>query len=117
MTTTATDLTLFDRIADLLPVDLRENFYRRMAHLRQLGPNDDILQIAEAMGYLALVTREVPAEVATERVKLEALFEETVTALKLVHDSTLANQRDLDQRLENLPAGIVLAFNPQNVVA
>ena len=42
------DPSLFDAIAELLPAHLREHFYRRMAHLRQLAPNDDILHIAEA---------------------------------------------------------------------
>ena len=37
------DPSLFDAIAELLPAHLREHFYRRMAHLRQLAPNDDIL--------------------------------------------------------------------------
>jgi len=74
MTTQASDDTLFDRIAALLPVENRQEFYRRMAHLRNLGPNDEILQVAEAMGYLALITRQVPAEIAAERTKIEALL-------------------------------------------
>ena len=117
MTTPATDTSLFDRIAQLLPVELRESFYRRMSHLQQIGPNDDILQIAEAMGFLALVTHEVPAEVTAERFKLEALFTETVAAFKVAHDSTLAYHRDLERRLENLPANIALALDVENVAA
>jgi hypothetical protein len=53
MTTPATsveDQSLFDAIAGLLPAELREHFYRRMAYLRNLTPNDELLQIAEAMG-------------------------------------------------------------------
>jgi hypothetical protein len=41
MTTPATsveDQSLFDAIAGLLPAELREHFYRRMAHLRNLTP-------------------------------------------------------------------------------
>lgn len=79
MTTPATsveDQSLFDAIAGLLPAELREHFYRRMAHLRNLTPNDELLQIAEAMGFLAIVTRQAPAEIATERAKLETLFQE-----------------------------------------
>ena len=72
--------SIFDRIAKLLPADSREHFYRRMAHLRDLSPEDDMLQIAEAMGFLALITRQIPDEVAAERVKIGALFEDAVAA-------------------------------------
>jgi hypothetical protein len=77
--TTRADETLFDRIAALLPVENRQEFYRRMAHLRSLGPNDEILQVAEAMGFLALIMRQTPAEIAAERTKIETLIQ-TATA-------------------------------------
>jgi hypothetical protein len=115
--TSVEDQSLFDAIAGLLPAELREHFYRRMAHLRNLTPNDELLQIAEAMGFLAIVTRQAPAEIATERAKLETLFQEAGSALKLAHASTIAYQHELDQRLEELPVGIAVALNPQNVAA
>ena len=107
--------TLFDSIAQLLPVAGREHSFRRMAHLRDLSPNDDMLQIAEAMGFLALLIRQAPPEIANERAKLEALFQDTLAAIKLVNDSALAHRRELEQRIENLPAAVALALNPQNV--
>lgn len=109
--------TIFDRIAELLPADSREHFYRRMAHFRNLSPEDDMLQIAEAMGFLALVIRQVPGEVADERLKVEALFEKTVTALRHLHEQALAYNRELDRRLENLPASIAFALNAESVAA
>jgi hypothetical protein len=109
--------TLFDSIARLLPVVDREHFFRRMAHLRDLSPNDDMLQIAEAMGFLALLIRQAPPEIASERAKFEALFHDARVALKHVTDNALAYQRDLERRLEDLPAAVALALNPQNVAA
>jgi hypothetical protein len=82
MTTPAPHETLFDRIAALLPFENRQEFYRRMAHLRNLGPNDEILQLAEAMGYLALITRQAPVEIAAERTKIEELLEKAMAALE-----------------------------------
>jgi hypothetical protein len=82
MTTPAPHETLFDRIAALLPYENRQEFYRRMAHLRNLGPNDEILQLAEAMGYLALITRQAPVEIAAERTKIEELLEKAMAALE-----------------------------------
>ena len=82
MTTPAPHETLFDRIAALLPLENRQEFYRRMTHLRNLGPNDEILQLAEAMGYLALITRQAPVEIAAERTKIEELLEKAMAELE-----------------------------------
>ncbi len=62
----------FDRIAQLLEEHQRPQFFRLMAHLREVPADDEILRIIEAMGFLALITREVPAAIAGERAKLEA---------------------------------------------
>jgi hypothetical protein len=82
MTKHAPNETIFDRIAALLPVESRQEFYRRMAHLRNLGPNDEILQLAEAMGFLALITRQAPMEIAAERIKIEELLEKIIAELE-----------------------------------
>jgi hypothetical protein len=107
--------SIFDRIAQLLPADSREHFYRRMTHLRDLGPDDDMLQIAEAMGFLALVTRQIPDEVAAERIKIETLFENALSALKAVYDSSAAYHRDLQKRLEKLPGEVALSVDAENI--
>jgi uncharacterized coiled-coil protein SlyX len=116
MTSPVQDQSLSDAIAELLPVDLRERFYRRMAHLRNLTPDDELLQIVEAMGFLALLIRETPAQISIERVKLENLFHEVGSAVKIAHESTLAYNEQLDRRLEQIPISIALALNPQNTV-
>ncbi|NJL72034.1 MAG: hypothetical protein HC888_10825 [Candidatus Competibacteraceae bacterium] len=45
-----------------------------MAHLRKLSPDDEVLRICEAMGVLALLARQVPGELATEREKWSVTF-------------------------------------------
>ena len=89
MTAQLQDPSLFDSIASLLPADQREHFYRRMAYLQHLGPNDEILQLAEAMGFLALLTRQTPAHIAAERLKLETLFHNTLATLNTARRSLL----------------------------
>lgn len=59
-----------DDIAELLPTEQRPLWYRDMAHLRRLPADDEMLRIARAMGFLALVTRQTPAQIATERESL-----------------------------------------------
>ena len=58
---------LFDAIATLLEPCQREYFYQRMLYFRQLRPDDELLRIVEAIGFLALIIRDAPHAVAIER--------------------------------------------------
>ena len=109
--------SLFDAVADLLPAHLREHFYRRMAHLRQLSPNDDILHIAEAMGFLALVIRDTPSLVAQERERLDILLTASVRAIRDTFDAATAYHQLLDSRLQQLPMDIQAAISPEAIAA
>jgi hypothetical protein len=53
--------TLFDELAGLVPPERQAEYYRVIAHTRTLIPNDEVLRVLEAMGILALLTRETPA--------------------------------------------------------
>ena len=112
---TQNDSSLFDDIASLLPAKQREHFYRRMAHLERLAPNDEILQIAEAMGFLALLTRQTPFEMAAERLQLETLFHDSLNSLKVANETALAYQADIDQRLKDLPTDVASALSPKGL--
>src|SRR5229473_2233447 len=65
---------LFDAIATLLEPGQREYFYQRMLYFRQLRPDDELLRIVEAIGFLALIIRDAPHAVAIEREPLEQLL-------------------------------------------
>ena len=117
MTPTTTEPSLFDAIAELLPAGQREHFYRRMAHLRQLSPNDEMLQIAEAMGFLALVTRETPSAIAVERQKLEAVLLKMMETLQSAHREAVAYQQQLEGRLAKLPQEITQGISAEVIAA
>ena len=51
--------SVFDRIGSYLPAEHRPSYYRYVAHLRTLGSNDELMMLAEGMGLLALITRQV----------------------------------------------------------
>ena len=98
--------TIFDQIAKLLPPDLRDHFFRRIAHLRDLSPNDDMLLIAEAMGFLALLIRETPPLLTAERQALENL-----------HRNIVQSNTQLEDRLLDLPADIEAGINADAIAA
>ena len=71
--------TLFDELAGLVPAERLADYYRVIAHTRTLGPNDEMLRLLEAMGILALLTRETPAEIAAERKSLQKILESSAS--------------------------------------
>ena len=103
--------TIFDQIAKLLPPDLREHFFRRIAHLRDLSPNDDMLLIAEAMGFLAILIRDTPALITAERLTLENSLHAALGAIEAFHRSILQSNAQLEDRLLDLPAEIHAGFD------
>lgn len=114
---TAEHESAFDAIAALLPPATREQFYRRMAHLSRLPPDDEMLQIAEAMGYLALLIRDTPVEIAREREQLNALLGAGLSGLQRFQQATIEYHKSLDARLLALPTTVATGIAPEKIAA
>ena len=108
---------LIDDIAELLPAEQRPLWYRDMAHLRRLPPDDEMLRIARAMGFLALVTRQTPAQIATEREKLATILDHSVKAIQFARQDAVALHHQLEERLAKLPAEISDGISPAAIAA
>lgn len=68
---TAAEDDIHERIAELLPEANRAGYYRHIARVRKLHPDDDILALVEACGYLTLLCVEVPKALADARAEIE----------------------------------------------
>jgi hypothetical protein len=101
-----------DDIAELLPAEQRSLWYRDMAHLRRLPPDDEMLRIARAMGFLALVTRQTPAQIAIERQQIASILGDSVKAMQSARQDAIALHRQLDERLTQLPETIAKGISP-----
>ena len=88
-----------DDIAALLPAEQRSLWYRDMAHLRRLPADDEMLRIARAMGFLALVTRQTPAQIAIERQQIALILSDSVKAMQSARQDAVALHRQLEERL------------------
>jgi len=106
-----------DEIADLLPAKQRQLWYRDMAHLRRLPAEDEMLRIARAMGFLTLVTRQTPAQIAAERKQLAAILSESIKAIQSARRDALVLQRQLEERLTRLPEAIAEGISPAAIAA
>ncbi len=59
----------FDRLSVWVPEDLKADYWRSLAHLKSIPPEDEIFNLMEVLGVVATVTRQVPGELAMERTK------------------------------------------------
>ena len=110
-----TNNDFIDEIAILLPSEQRPLWYRDMAHLRRLPADDELLRIARAMGFLALITRQTPAEIAGEREKLASTVQDAVTSIEALRNDTATFHQEIGNRLANLPNEIAEGVNPISI--
>ncbi len=66
------------------------------------------------MQFLTLLMEQVPARVITERQKLEGLFSEAEQSLTTALDLSESFQKQLDERLIQLPKTIAEGIKPRD---
>jgi hypothetical protein len=109
------DADFIDEIAELLPSEQRQLWYRDMAHLRRLPADDELLRLARAMGFLALITRQAPVEIASERQKLAATVQDAVKSIEALRNDTATFHQGIGNRLAKLPNEIAEGVNPTSI--
>jgi len=107
--------TLFDELAGLVPAERQAEYYRVIAHTRTLSPNDEMLRILEAMGILALLTRETPAEIAAERKSLQKILESSASQANVVEKRIAGYASHLETRLAQLPKELETGLDPPRI--
>jgi hypothetical protein len=107
--------TLFDELAGLVPAERQAEYYRVIAHTRTLSPNDEMLRILEAMGILALLTRETPAAIAVERKSLQKILENALSKADEVEKRMAAYTSRLESRITQLPKELETGLDPPHI--
>jgi len=113
--TQAETSSLFDELAGLVPEERLTEYYRVIAHTRTLSPNDEMLRILEAMGVLALLTRETPAAIAAERKLLQKVLETSASQASAVEKRMEAYTTRLESRLAHLPKELETGLDPPRI--
>ena len=107
--------TLFDELAGLVPAARQAEYYRVIAHTRTLSPNDEVLRVLEAMGMLALLTRETPAAIAVERKSLQKILENALSKAGEVEKRMAAYSSRLESRIAQLPKELETGLDPPRI--
>jgi hypothetical protein len=113
--TQAGTASLFDELAGLVPEERQAEYYRVIAHTRSLSPNDEMLRILEAMGVLALLTRETPAAIAAERKLLRAILESSASQASAIEKRMESYTTRLESRLTQLPKELETGLDPPRI--
>ncbi|WP_263349698.1 hypothetical protein [Acidicapsa acidisoli] len=111
----ASEPTLFDSLARLVPVDLQAAYYRVLAHTRELSPDDEMLRILEAMGVLALLTRGTPLAMAEERERMEKVLAHYEHCAQETQEKMLTHRNGLEARIALLPKEVERSLNPSEL--
>jgi hypothetical protein len=107
--------SLFDELAELVPSKRRAEYFRVLAHMQTLGPNDEMLRILQAMGILTLLTRQAPAEIANERRQLEELLRSTLAHVDEVDARMHGYVDKLGSRISHLPKDLEAGLDPLHI--
>jgi hypothetical protein len=107
--------TLFDSLARLVPEELQAAYYRVLAHTRKLSPDDEMLRILEAMGILALLTRQTPMEIAAERERFQEMLDLHQESTDEAQQKMLDYVYKLESRIARLPEKIESGLDAQKI--
>jgi len=107
--------TLFDSLARLVPEELQTAYYRVLAHTRKLSPDDEMLRILEAMGVLALLTRQTPMEIADERERIQEMLDLHREFSEEAQQKMLGYVHELESRISILPRKIEAGIDPEYI--
>ena len=113
--TQAETSTLFDELAGLVPEERLTEYYRVIAHTRTLSPNDEMLRVLEAMGFLALLTRETPVAIAAERMSSHRILDSAVSKADVVEKRMAAYTSRLESRIAQLPKELETGLDPPRI--
>lgn len=108
---------LIDRIAQALPEELRSDYYRELSHCRNLPENDEMLRILRAMQFLMVLVEQTPGRIAVEREQIAEVLGRAMRSLEVMHQATVAYQKQLETRLAKLPEEIVRRISADAIAA
>jgi hypothetical protein len=108
---------LIDRIANALPEELRADYYRELAHCRNLPENDEMLRILRAMQFLAVLIERAPGQVAVEREQLAQVLARSIDSIQAMHQASIAYQKQLETRIAKLPEEVAKGISADAIAA
>lgn len=101
------------RLAARLP-DLQDHksYAELVSYIRSLPPQDEFVKVAQLLGFLTLIGRDLPQALAEERTEWRALLAKASVALQQEVATTGSYHEKLQERLSQLPEEIAAGVKP-----
>jgi len=114
------DTKTLESIASMLPESRRERYLHMVARFQSVPEDDEYLQILEAIGFMTLLLKEVPAEIAQLLEGASPIQETHLGLCKLVKEAvteSIPSYEDLKRmadRFENHELGLKQLLQSQS---
>lgn len=69
-TLSKSETSVFEELEQFIPKETLPTYHRYLAYVRKLPQDDEILHLLQAMGFLTMITRQVPVELIAEHKEL-----------------------------------------------
>ena len=106
---------LIERNSRFVPEAIRADYFREMLHMTVLPEHDELLKILIALHFLSIIIGEAPDRITSEREKLAELLSGTVHAIQAGQAASISYQKQLEERLANLPTTLAREINLNSI--
>jgi len=108
---------LIDLIANLLPAELREGYYRHMLYFKSLPQEDEMMRLLHAMQYLTILTERVPGRIAEQYGLFDRICTIFIERAKELAESGKDCYKNIYKHLVEHQENILKGLDPKAFVA
>lgn len=95
-----------EKLERWVPEDLRDQYWKSVAHLKTIPPDDEILNLIEIMGIIGTIMKQIPSEIASERMKFREEFAAISKETQLLLDQATTQSVQITQNLEKMGSSV-----------
>ena len=94
----------------------REAYAELVSYLKSLSPDDELVKVAQLLGFLTLMGRELPDALAKGQSELQEMLLKAHTAFQKLVETNAGYHQELNARLSKLPEEIAAGVKPEAIV-
>jgi hypothetical protein len=94
----------------------REAYAELVSYLKSLSPDDELVKVAQLLGFLTLMGRELPDAIAKGQTELREMLLKAHTAFQKLVETNAGYHQELNARLNQLPDEIAAGVKPEAIV-
>jgi hypothetical protein len=93
----------------------REAYAELVSYIKSLSPDDELVKVAQLLGFLTLMGRELPDALAKGQTELREMLLKAHTAFQKLVETNAGYHQELNARLSKLPEEIAAGVKPEAI--